>query len=122
MEHFYQAPKTDDPAWQQKILNAETPGRAKRLGRQAPLNPVWDNIKEVVMLELVRNKFSDPLLAPMLVSTLPHELVEENSWGDTFWGVCNGVGENKLGIILMQVRQEIVNTCLEDLRTDWGGH
>lgn len=122
LEHFYQASKTEDPKWQVKILNAETPGKAKRLGRQAPLNPIWDNIKEIVMLELIRNKFSDPVLAELLVSTLPHELIEENTWNDIFWGVCNGVGENKLGIILTQVRDEVVNAFLENLQTDWRGH
>jgi len=25
-------------------------------------------------------------------------------WHDTVWGKCNGVGENRLGIILMQIR------------------
>ena len=35
------------------------------------------------------------------------ELVEGNTWNDTYWGVCNGVGHNHLGKILMQVRQEL---------------
>ena len=34
-------------------------------------------------------------------------LVEKNDWGDTFWGVCSGKGENYLGRLLMQVRKEI---------------
>jgi predicted NAD-dependent protein-ADP-ribosyltransferase YbiA (DUF1768 family) len=29
------------------------------------------------------------------------------TWGDRFWGVCNGVGENMLGKLLMQVREEL---------------
>jgi hypothetical protein len=32
-------------------------------------------------------------------------LIEGNTWGDTFWGVCNGVGENNLGKTLMNVRE-----------------
>jgi predicted NAD-dependent protein-ADP-ribosyltransferase YbiA (DUF1768 family) len=32
------------------------------------------------------------------------ELIEGNWWGDTYWGVCNGVGENHLGKLLMKIR------------------
>lgn len=32
------------------------------------------------------------------------DIVEGNQWHDTFWGVCNGVGQNNLGQILMNVR------------------
>lgn len=32
------------------------------------------------------------------------ELIEGNNWGDTFWGVCNGRGENMLGKLLMEIR------------------
>ncbi len=37
----------------------------------------------------------------------PEELVEGNWWNDTFWGVCNGEGQNNLGKILMKIRKEI---------------
>ncbi len=32
---------------------------------------------------------------------------ETNTWHDTYWGVCNGVGKNMLGIQLMRVRAEL---------------
>lgn len=35
------------------------------------------------------------------------ELIEGNTWGDRIWGVCDGVGENRLGKILMRVRAEM---------------
>jgi predicted NAD-dependent protein-ADP-ribosyltransferase YbiA (DUF1768 family) len=35
------------------------------------------------------------------------ELVEYNYWGDLYWGVCRGEGENHLGRILMEIRSEI---------------
>lgn len=40
-------------------------------------------------------------------STGDVELVEGNWWGDRFWGVCDGVGENRLGRCLMEVRKEL---------------
>lgn len=42
----------------------------------------------------------------MLLKTGDEELVEGNTWGDTFWGVCKGKGRNELGKILMKVREE----------------
>lgn len=58
------------------------------------------------MRTLVREKFRNPLLRAMLLATEDVELVEGNSWNDTFWGVCKGVGLNWLGQILMKVRDE----------------
>jgi predicted NAD-dependent protein-ADP-ribosyltransferase YbiA (DUF1768 family) len=43
----------------------------------------------------------------MLKATGDEELVEGNWWNDTFWGVCNGVGENNLGKLLMKIRAEL---------------
>ena len=42
-----------------------------------------------------------------LLGTGDTYLEEGNTWNDTFWGVCNGVGENNLGRILMEVREEL---------------
>jgi predicted NAD-dependent protein-ADP-ribosyltransferase YbiA (DUF1768 family) len=57
---------------------------------------------------LVRQKFSkDPVLRQRLLDTGDQDLVEGNTWGDTFWGVCRGQGSNWLGRILMDVRAEL---------------
>jgi predicted NAD-dependent protein-ADP-ribosyltransferase YbiA (DUF1768 family) len=37
VEHQYQAAKTLDSEWKTRILAAESPGAAKKLGRRAPL-------------------------------------------------------------------------------------
>lgn len=105
VEHAYQAAKTTDPVWKQRIADAYTPGAAKKLGRQAPLKVFWDINKDRIMEDIVRSKFTNnPELKAKLIATNPHELIEGNWWGDIYWGVCNGVGENKLGKILMKVR------------------
>jgi predicted NAD-dependent protein-ADP-ribosyltransferase YbiA (DUF1768 family) len=60
------------------------------------------------METLVREKFTRHApLAELLVATGDLDLVERNRWRDTFWGVCNGIGENHLGRILMIVRAEL---------------
>jgi N-glycosidase YbiA len=83
-----------------------SPSDAKRRGRIVQLRPDWNAVKDDIMLDLLRIKFADPGLAQKLRNTFPHELVEGNTW-DSYWGQFNGVGENKLGILLMQVRAEL---------------
>lgn len=80
---------------------------AKRLGRRVKLRSDWEQIKDQVMLDLLRLKFAMPLYANSLLSTGTAVLIEGNTWGDTYWGVCQGRGQNKLGQLLMQVRSEI---------------
>lgn len=60
-----------------------------------------------VMLELVQKKFHPIFMQNRLLATDNAELVEGNYWGDRFWGVCKGEGENHLGKILMRVRKEL---------------
>lgn len=84
------------------------PSEAKRLGRRVPLRKDWEAVKDQIMYEIVFNKFtSNKYLARCLIATGNAELIEGNNWNDTYWGVCNGVGKNKLGQILMQVREEL---------------
>jgi len=61
------------------------------------------------MEELLFIKFGgkEPLLTRALIATGDTELIEGNDWEDTFWGVCNGMGENNLGKLLMKVRQSL---------------
>lgn len=106
-EHYFQAMKTLEDDERLAIARAETPGKAKRMGRSVKLRPDWESIKLDVMETAVRIKFTDPELAAKLIATGNEELVEGNWWNDTFWGVCNGVGENHLGKILMKVRADI---------------
>ncbi len=91
------------------IAQAPSPSKAKRLGRGVSLRPNWENIKLQVMKDIVRAKFTQNTdLRIMLVQgTGDAELIESNDWGDEFWGVCDGKGENHLGKILMEVREEL---------------
>ena len=107
VEHAYQAAKTVSPLEQAKVRDCVTAGDAKRMGRKITLRPDWDLDKLSVMLDLVRQKFQDPMLQRQLLSTEDVELIEGNYWNDTFWGVCNGKGQNNLGKILMRVRSEV---------------
>lgn len=109
-EHAYQAAKTLDPVLRKVIANMRTPGETKKAGRRLALRDNWDNIKNGIMLDIVRIKFQDKILANRLVATFPAELIEGNTWGDVWFGVCNGIGHNHLGKILMLVRDELMST------------
>jgi N-glycosidase YbiA len=108
VEHAYQAAKTNDISLRKKIANAATPGMAKYIGRKLFLRDDWDAVKLSIMNDLVRQKFTaHPCLAAQLLATGDDALIEGNWWGDIYWGVCRGRGENHLGKILMAVRAEL---------------
>ena len=84
------------------------PAQAKLVGRNCNLREDWEEIKEQTMYEIVKAKFTqNEALARLLLATGDAYLEEGNWWHDTTWGVCNGVGQNKLGKILMRLREEL---------------
>lgn len=84
------------------------PSEAKKLGRRVTLRNDWEEVKDSVMYEVCLAKFTQNQdLAEKLVSTGDAYLVEGNTWGDKVWGVCNGIGENRLGKIIMMIRDKI---------------
>jgi ribA/ribD-fused uncharacterized protein len=94
--------------WRRDILNAPTAEISKVLGRRCPLRPDWDTVKDQIMHDIVFSKFSqNPELRDKLISTGSAYLEETNSWNDKYWGVCGGIGQNKLGKTLMTVRNEL---------------
>lgn len=124
VEHAYQAAKNYDPKSQnplseaavEEIRTADTPKLAKRRGRKVRMVKEWDTpqggredqpLKREVMRELLAIKFQDPDLGAKLLATGDVELVEGNWWGDKVWGVCEGEGENWLGLELMALRTKL---------------
>lgn len=104
-EHAFQAAKTTNPLARQSVANCSTAYKAKRAGKHLILRPNWDEIKLATMEEVVMAKFlCNDHLRDRLLATGEQQLIEGNLWKDTYWGVCNGFGENHLGIILMTVR------------------
>jgi ribA/ribD-fused uncharacterized protein len=125
-EAAYQAAKFLDFAKRRDValVTAESRGRGERLDGIAsknfareliaagePLQPNWQNVKLGVMQEVVRRKFIANFdIRKKLAATDGEQLIEGNTWNDTFWGVDleSGIGENHLGIILTNIRQEIL--------------
>ena len=118
VENFYVAMKVNDQQlingkyytpgdFREMISKVKNPAEVKKIGSKVKLRSDWDSKKLEVMNWAVRQKFKDETLANLLLSTGDQELIEGNWWRDYFWGVCNGKGENHLGKILMDVREEL---------------
>jgi len=106
LENAYQACKCRNVGDWAKFVSL-TPGQAKRLGKKVEIREDWEECRPYVMLGLLREKFKDPVLREKLLATKDDILIEGNTWGDIFWGICRGKGQNILGKLLMQVRNEI---------------
>lgn len=105
VEHAFQAAKTLDDDTRRWIAALPLPLDAKAAGQRVALRPNWEAVKTAVMAELLRLKFADPALRALLRATGDAELIEGNHWFDRVWGQCPiGVGENRLGILLMAER------------------
>lgn len=104
-EAAFQAQK--DPSRRLEFTSLN-PSEAKRLGRRVTLRKDWEDVKVETMKNIVREKFNqNPDLQEKLLATGDEMLIEGNTWNDCCWGVCNGVGKNLLGKILMDVRKEL---------------
>ncbi len=102
VEHAYQAAKF--PASERRPFLTCTAAKAKALGKSRPAITAAE--KRKVMKNLLAQKFSGQPLRGLLEATGSQLIVEGNTWGDTFWGVCEGRGKNVLGELIMQVRRE----------------
>lgn len=105
-ENAYQAMKCkhhDD----MKFIAELTPAQAKRAGRQVEIDPAFEENKIEIMKSILSIKFDQPKFKALLVATGDRYIEETNTWNDIFWGVCNGIGENNLGKIIMNIRDGI---------------
>jgi ribA/ribD-fused uncharacterized protein len=113
VEHAFQAMKAASVEDVRSVLACETPGDAKHKGKEIKLRSGWDKIKNAEMEALLYKKFQIPELKMSLMLTTGAELIEGNSWGDTYWGVCAGIGQNNLGKLLMKIRDKVIKEYKE---------
>jgi ribA/ribD-fused uncharacterized protein len=103
-EAAYQAQKDPTRANEFIMLKGDD---AKTLGSKVTPRSDWEEIKVQVMYEVVKAKFTQNRnLMQKLMKTGNAELVHGNIHRDTFWGIYGGKGENMLGKILMEIRDE----------------
>lgn len=113
-EHAYQAAKFPrGHEARRTIAVLPTPGATKRFAKtfKHAHSKDFHGRKLTVMKDVLRSKFlMNRDLQDKLVATANPavELIEGNTWGDTYWGVCDGQGKNHLGKLLMQVRDGLL--------------
>lgn len=110
VEHFFQAQKFLDPGYRERIRLTSKPKDAKALGmtRKLPLRDDWEEVKDQIMLDAVRVKFRTHETLRLVLLATENARIVENAPMDSYWGCGpDGRGLNKLGKILMQVRQEL---------------
>lgn len=115
VEHHYQAAKTTNYQDWLLIMSAETPSLAKKYGKpverggRISVREDWNDVRLTLMEQFTREKYgTNRKLRQKLLDTSGSLIIEGNTHGDTFWGVCNGVGENNLGKIIMRIRDEFL--------------
>ncbi len=109
-EHYFQAQKFAGTDHEEVIRLAKSPMIAARMGRsrQRPLRADWERVKDDVMYQAVRAKFTQhDDLRRALLATGAARIVEHRP-RDAYWGDGpDGSGKNMLGLLLMRVRAEL---------------
>ena len=103
VEAAFQAQKDTSRASEFEYIRGKA---AKRLGRTVKMRFDWESVKLGIMEEILRIKFSDPELKQKLLA-VTEPIVEENTWHDTYWGVCEGKGQNNLGKLLTKIKNDM---------------
>lgn len=109
-EHYFQAQKFAGTEHEEAVRLAQSPMVAARMGRsrQRPLRADWEKVKDDIMRQALRAKFTQhPKLRSLLLDTGDAELVE-HATKDHYWADGgDGTGRNMLGILLMELRAEL---------------
>jgi len=107
VEHYYQCQKFLDPEIQEKVRSASDADSAKKLAHEFEAREDWDSLKDQVMVEALRHKFEqNKNLREKLINTGDATLVEDSP-RDPYWGGALPGSENKLGLMLMDLRSKL---------------
>jgi ribA/ribD-fused uncharacterized protein len=113
-EHAYQAGKARKEEVRNWILSAPTPSLVAMAAHGLytwDIVPKWSQIKFDRMRDVLRAKFTQhPDLRALLLATGEARLIEAGRTSNAvnrLWGEVNGKGMNMLGVLLMEVREEL---------------
>ena len=121
VEHYYQAQKFKrNKTIYNQIRSARSPAGAKRIAMtyKTARSTKWMQQREEVMYAAVHSKFSQhPGLRQKLLATA-NLLLIERSLRDPYWGIgVRGNGANRMGVVLMRVRDEIAKQLADCARS-----
>jgi ribA/ribD-fused uncharacterized protein len=109
-EHYFQAQKFAGTPREEEIRKAKTPAVAASMGRsrQHPLRRDWESVKDGIMREIVLAKFTQHADLRAILLGTGNAILIEHTTNDSYWGDGgDGSGRNRLGQILMSVREEL---------------
>lgn len=113
-EHAYQAGKARKPEVREWLMSAPSPALLAMAAHGLyywDIAPGWSKNKFDRMKRILRTKFSTfDDLRELLLGTGDRRLVETattDSQVNRLWGEVNGQGKNMLGVLLMEVRDEL---------------
>lgn len=117
-EHAYQAGKARKPEVRTWLMSAPSPALLAMAAHGLyywDITPGWSTKKFGRMKAILLAKFTQHEdLKSLLLGTGSARLVESATVDNAvnrLWGEVNGVGQNKLGTLLMEVRDELVATA-----------
>ena len=109
-EHYFQAMKFENsPVHFEEVKNASTAGKSAKFGRsrQRPLRSDWEEVKDGIMMDALRYKFSQHENLKEILMGTGQKMLVEHTKNDRYWADGgDGSGKNMLGILLMQLRDE----------------
>ena len=107
-EHYFQAQKFVGTVYLEKVRQTKRPKDAATMGRDRalPLRSDWNQVKDNVMRKAVLQKFTAHTDIREILLSTGNQVLVENSPIDYYWGCGkDGSGQNKLGQILVEVRE-----------------
>jgi ribA/ribD-fused uncharacterized protein len=110
VEHYFQAQKFPGTEQVDTIRKAKSAAKAKGLGRSRKfkLRSDWEQVKDALMRKAVFAKFSSHADIRAILLGTSDAILVEHTRNDDYWGDGgDGHGKNKLGKILMSVREEL---------------
>lgn len=110
-EHYFQAQKFVGTPYVDVIRRLPTPRDAFQLSREPNISrwrrSDWDRVKDDIMLKALKCKFQPKSKLGMKLLATGDKTLIEHTYNDSYWGDGGGGGLNKLGQLLMTVRDEL---------------
>ena len=109
-EHYFQAQKFAGTEHEEVVRSAKSAMVAARMGRsrERPLRPDWEAVKDEIMREALRAKFTQHAELRSLLLATGKALLVEHTANDRYWADGgDGTGKNRLGQLLMELRDKL---------------
>lgn len=106
VENAYQASKTNDLN-KRIFISTLSPWDSVTVGKTILVDKKFTLKKEIIMYNFLVQKFSKEPYRSLLINTWNSFIEYKNNHGDNFWGTVDEYGQNKLGCLLMNVRDQL---------------